>query len=172
MNSASSNYTSNYNNGRVDISGPSIDARFAMSDQMPVSDVSSFRDAMTGNWQDTALSTTFFSANNIQIVQNGIRAGVFKRSNGQYLIGDQNGDELKIIMRSIFLQNARNSAKHIKEQIAALNKLVFDYAINQVFGEAEGYIKYKSDVSTLVVPIAHPILSYTNDKQLELKPWF
>ena len=31
---------------------------------------------------------------------------------------------------------------------------------------------YKKDVSTLVVPIPYPILSYTNDKQLELKKWF
>jgi hypothetical protein len=49
---------------------------------------------------------------------------------------------------------------------------VLKYTIHQVYGEAEGYMKYKTDASTLVVPLAMPVLSYSNDKQLELKPWF
>ena len=159
-------------NGRVNIMVPNIDARFAMSDHIPVNQTSSFRDAMTGNWYDTALSNAFFSSPNMKIVQNGIRAGVYNKSNGQYVIGEQNGDELKIVMRSIFLQYSKNLPTNIPDQIRALNNLVFDYSVNQVYGEAQGYMTYKKDVSTLVVPIAHPILSYTNDKQLELKRWF
>ena len=149
-----------------------MDLRFAMSDQIPVNQTSTFRDAMTGNWYDTALSTAFFSSANMKIVQNGIRAGVYKKSNSQYVIGEQNGDELKIVMRSIFLQYAKNLPTNIADQIRDLNNIVFDYSVNQVYGEAQGYMTYKKDVSTLVVPIAHPILSYTNDKQLELKRWF
>jgi hypothetical protein len=159
-------------NGRVNILGPNPDIRFSMTDRIPVNQVLSFRDAMTGNWSDTSLSDAFFSAENLKIIQNGIRAGVYKKSNGNYIIGEQNYDELKIIMRSIFLQNSKNLAINIREQIEVLNKLVFDYSIKQVYGEAEGYMKYKSDTSTLVVPIAMPILSYSNDKQLELKPFF
>jgi hypothetical protein len=159
-------------NGRVDILSPNTASLFAMSDRISVGEVTSFRDAMTGNWYDTSLSNSFFSAANIKIVQNGIRAGVYKRSNNKYIIGDQNEDELKIVMRSIFLQNSKNLATNISEQISVLNKIVLDYSVPQVFGEAQGYIKYKQDVSTLVVPIDLPILSYTNDKQLELKPWF
>jgi len=75
-------------------------------------------------------------------------------------------------MRSIFLQNSKNLPKDIPQQIQDLNKLVLDYCVKQVYGEAEGYMKYKTDVSTLVIPIAHPIMAYSNDKQLELKPWF
>ena len=139
---------------------------------MPVSQCSSFREAVTGNWYETALSDTFFSAANIRIIQNGIRAGVFNLSNGQYSIGDQNCDELKIIMRSVFLQYSHNRATQIKEQVGALNQIVLDYAIKQVYGEAQGYMKYKRDASTLVVPIAPPIMSKTNDKQLFLKNFF
>jgi hypothetical protein len=127
---------------------------------------------MTGNWYDTQLSNAFFSGRNIQIIQNGIRAGVFNKSNKQYVIGEQNMDELQIIMRSIFLQHAKNLPTDIPQQINDLNKIVFDYAINQVYGEADGYMKYKRDASTLVVPLPMPVLSYTNDKQLELKKWF
>jgi hypothetical protein len=159
-------------NGRVNILGPNLDTRFSMTDRIPVNQISSFRDAMTGNWNDTPLSDTFFSSKNMKIVQNGIRAGVYNRSNGQYVIGEQNGDELKIIMRSVFLQHSKNVNVDIPGQIKTLNDLVLNYAVNQVYGEAEGYMKYKRDASTLVIPLSAPVLSYSNDKQLELKHWF
>ena len=160
-------------NGRVNILGPTIDDRFAMSDRIPINSTKySFRDSMTGNWYNTKLSNAFFSEKNIQIIQNGIRSGVFNKSNKQYVICEQNPDELQIIMRSIFLQYAKNLPHNLPEQISDLNKNVFDYAINQVYGEAEGYMKYKKDASTMWTPIAMPILSYSNDKQLELKKWF
>jgi hypothetical protein len=127
---------------------------------------------MTGNWYDTKLSNAFFSSGNIQIIQNGIRSGVYNKSNSQYVIGEQKQDELQIIMRSIFLQYSKNLPDNIPQQIEDLNKTVLDYAVNQVYGEADGYMKYKRDASTLVVPLALPILSYSNSKQLELKKWF
>jgi hypothetical protein len=159
-------------NGRVNILGPNVDMRFSMMDRIPVAQCSSFREAMTGNWNNTPLSDAYFSAKNIQMLQNGIRAGVYNKSNGQYVIGEQNCDELKIIMRSVFLQHSKNLAIDIPGQIRTLNDFVFNYAINQVYGEADGYMKYKRDASTLVVPLSAPILSYSNDKQLELKHWF
>ena len=159
-------------NGRVDIITPDMNALFAMRDRIPVSQCVSYRDANTGNWYDTQLSDLFFSAENIRILQNGIRAGVYKRSNGKFSIGEQNCDELKTIMRSIFLQYAQNKARGMQEQISLLNEQVLNYAIKQVYGEAEAYMKYKRDVSTLVVPIDRPIMSSTNDKQLIMKKWF
>jgi hypothetical protein len=167
------NANNQINNGRVDISGPNIEERFAMADRIPVNSTNySFRDAMTGNWYDTKLSVAFFSVQNIRIIQNGIRAGVFNKSNRQYVIGEQNVDELQMIMRGLFLQYAKNLPDNIPQQINDLNKIVLEFAVNQVYGEADGYMKYKRDASTLVVPLAMPILSYSNDKQLELKKWF
>jgi len=160
-------------NGRVNILGPNSDVRFSMMDRIPVDTTNySCRDAMNGNWYDTELSNAFFSGRNMQIVQNGIRAGVYNKSNQQYVVGEQNLDELQIIMRGLFLQYARNQPTGIAQQISDLNKIVLDYAVSQVWSEAEGYMKYKRDASTLVVPLNLPILSSTNDKQLELKPWF
>ena len=93
-------------------------------------------------------------------------------SNQQYVIGEQNVDELNIIMRAIFLQNAKNLPDNIDMQIKDLNDRVLKYTIKETYGEADSYMKYKRDASTLVVPLAMPILSYSNDKQLELKKWF
>ena len=150
-----------------------MDVRFTMSDRIPVNSTNySCRDAMTGNWYNTELSNAFFSGKNMQILQNGIRAGVYNKSNQQYVVGAQNLDELQIIMRGLFLQYAKNQPTGIAQQINDLNKIVLDYSVNQVWSEAEGYMKYKRDASTMWTPMKMPILSYSNDKQLELKKWF
>jgi hypothetical protein len=160
------------NNGRVDIKTPNTSELFQMYDKIPANQCSTFRNATEGLWTENSLSNAFFSLQNIQIIQNGIRAGVYKRSNGQYVIGPQDCDSLKIIMRSVFLQNAANQPNNIKEQVAELNKMVLDYCVQQVYSEAQGYMKYINDVSTLVVPIAHPVMADNTDRELVLKPWF
>lgn len=160
------------NNGRVDIKTPNTSELFQMYDKIPANQCTTFRNATEGLWSENSLSNAFFSLQNIQIIQNGIRAGVYKRSNGQYVIGPQDCDSLKIIMRSVFLQNAANQPTNISQQVAQLNKMVLEYCIQQVYSEAQGYIKYINDVSTLVVPIAHPVMTDNTDRVLVLKPWF
>ena len=160
------------NNGRVDINTPNTSELFQMYDKIPANQCTTFRNATEGLWSENSLSNAFFSLQNIQIIQNGIRAGVYKRSNGQYVIGPQDCDSLKIIMRSVFLQNAANQPNNISQQVAELNKMVLDYCIQQVYSEAQGYMKYINDVSTLVVPIAHPVMTDNTDRELVLKPWF
>jgi hypothetical protein len=160
------------NNGRVDIKTPNTSKLFQMYDKIPANQCTTFRSATEGLWDSTTLSQVFFSEQNIQIIQNGIRAGVYKKSNGQYVIGPQDCDSLKIIMRSVFLQYSANQPNNISEQITELNKIVLDYCIQQVYSEAQGYMTYVNDVSTLVVPIERPVMTSNNDRQLELKSWF
>ena len=159
-------------NGRIDIKGPKMEDLFQMYDRIPVSQTLSFRDPVEGIWTNTELSNAFFSSKNITIIQNGLRAGVYKRSNGQYVIGNQEEDTLNIIMRSVFLQNSRNLLDNIIEQVQQLNKIVWDITIPQVYGEAQGYQKYLYDASNMYTPIAPPVFAKNNDKQLILKPWF
>ena len=170
MNSAKSS------NGRVDVfgskEGPDISNLFAMYDKIPANQCVTFRNATEGLWSSTPLSQAFFSEQNIQIIQNGIRAGIYNKSNGQYVIGPQDCDSLKIIMRSVFLQHSANQSHNISTQISDLNKIVLNYCIQQVYSEAQGYLKYMDDVSTLVIPIAHPVMTNNTDRQLELKKWF
>jgi len=160
------------NNGRVDIKTPNTSTLFQMYDKIPANQCVTFRNATEGLWTATPLSHAFFSQQNIQLIQNGIRAGVYNISNGQYIIGPQDCDSLKIIMRSVFLQHSANQQHNYQSQISQLNKIVLDYCIQQVYSEAQGYMKYINDVSTLVVPIAHPVMADDNDRQLEFKSWF
>ena len=75
-------------------------------------------------------------------------------------------------MRSVFLQYSANQPNNYQQQITQLNKIVLEYCVQQVYSEAQGYMKYVDDASTLVVPLSHPVMTSNNDRQLELKPWF
>ena len=160
------------NNGRVDIKSPNTSTLFEMYDKIPANQCVTFRNPTEGLWTDTQLSQAFFSQQNIQQLQNGIRAGVYHKSNGQYTIGPQDCDSLKIVMRSVYLQHAANQPNNITQQVVELNKIVLNYCIQQVYSEAQGYMKYLDDASTLVVPIAHPVMADNTDRELEFKTWF
>lgn len=159
-------------NGRVNILGNNTSAVFALQDKIPTGKCTDYRNAMSGNWNETQLSRAFFSSANQQILQNGIRAGVFHKSNGKFIIGPQETDDLQIIMRGVFLQNARNQPNDIPGQIARLNGLVLEYAVPQVYNDAVSYIKYKRDVSTMWTPMQMPMPSDYSNKSLEMPRWF
>ena len=159
-------------NGRVDIMTPDTNNLFQMYDKIPAHQCTTYRDALEGQWDTSKLSDIYFSKNNIQRLQNEIRTGVYNKSNGQYVIGEQDCDTLKVIMRSIFLQYSANMSTQIEDQIHSLNTMVLNYCIPQVFSEAQAYIKYLSDASSMYVPMEHPVMAKENDKQLFLKNFF
>ena len=162
-----------FTNGRLDITAPNNMNQFDLFDKIPSdTGATTFHDAMVGNFTENNLSRAYFCKENIQMIQNAIRVGVYKVSNNQYIIGDQNYDTIKIIMRSVFLQNSTNLPNNIPQQIQALNDLVVEYCIKQVFSEAQAYITYKKDVSTMYTPIDRPTQPDYNNKTLELKPFF
>jgi hypothetical protein len=160
-------------NGRVDIiQEPSVDAKFKMQERIASKNKSTtYYDALNGTWEHNTLSNLFFSDKNIQIIQNGLRAGVYKMSNEQFVIPPQNIDNLKIIMRSTYLQYAEHYPDRITEQIERLNNIVLDYCIPSVYNECIAYLKYSKDQSTLVMPFDRPLHHDREYKQLELKPY-
>ena len=159
-------------NGRVNILEPINNSVFNLYDKIPIDEkTTSYRNALTGNIETNSLSKTFFYSGNILILQHSLMAGVYKSSNGRYRIGYQSEDTLKIIMRSIYLQHSSNLPTNITQQVEDLNKLVLEYAIPQICGEADGYIKYRNDVSTLPVPLNRGVSTYSNNI-LELKKFF
>lgn len=163
------------NNGRVNLlkfnEDPNV--KFRMQERIAIKNkATEYRGALNGVWENNTLSELYFSAKNIQLIQNAIRAGVYKMSNEKYIVAPPNIDTLKVIMRSIYLQHAKHKPNEITEQIEELNKVVLNYAIPTVYNEAVGYQKYCEDQSTLVVPLELPLNHDRQYKQLELKPWF
>jgi len=160
-------------NGKVDIVEPETPEQlFQMHERIALKNKSiSYCDALGGNWEKNVLAQVFFSSGNIQIIQNGLRAGVYELSEKKFIIPPQNIDNLKIIMRSTFLQYAEFYKENITKQVERLNKIVLEYCIPSVYGECVAYIQYAKDQSTLVVPMDLPAQNDKNYKSLELKPW-
>lgn len=164
----------NYNNGRVNIvEQPPADIKFAMFDRIAIKNRAvDYRAPLNNGWEDTPLSYAFFSAGNIQILQNGLRAGVYNISNGEFSIPPQNIDQLKIIMRTMFYQYASFSNEPIPKQITQINKHVLDYIVPYLYNEAIAYVKYCQDQSTLVMPLDLPKQNERDFKPLEFKQFF
>ena len=160
------------NNGRVNLNTPNTSKLFEMYDKIPSKEQVSFRNPTIGIWENSLLSSAFFSKENMKILQNGIRAGVYQNSGETQIISEQDYDTLKIIMRSIFLENAKNSPTNIKGQIEDLNQIVINYCVNQITIELKGYMTYLNDITSMHVPIDHPKMSNVKHKDLEMKNWF
>ena len=145
-------------NGRVNLmEEPNPAIQFQLAEKVAIKNKAiEYRGAIAGEWEDNMLSNVFFSAGNMQIIQNAIRAGVYDMSKKQFTVLPQNPDTLKIIMRSIYMQYAQHFPTGITAQVERLNKLVLEYAIPNVYNEAVGYIKYREDISTLAVPFDLP----------------
>lgn len=160
------------NNGRINLNAPNTSKLFEMYDKIPCKEQVSFRNATFGIWENSPLSDAFFSKENMKILQNGIRAGVYQKSDESHIICEQDYDTLKIIMRSIFLENAKNAPNNIRGQIHELNHLVLNYCIDQIMIEIKGYTTYLKDITSMHVPIDRPKMSNVKHKDLQMKNWF
>ena len=177
MYSRNSRQAANKSNGRINaynIPTSDVSTLLKMQEKIPVHQCTTFQSPLIGVWDETELSRTFFDKSNIQQLQNGIRYGVYLKSKNEYIIPEQDCDVLKMIMRGVFLENSTNTNVEIDKQIRDLNAKVLEYSIPTTFSETQAYIKYLSDVSTLVTPLAHPVDTsvHTNNKAHKMHDFF
>jgi hypothetical protein len=160
-------------NGLVDIAIlQDPDAMFRMHERVNIRNKpTEYSEALNGTMEWNVLAQVYFSAENMQIIQNALRANVYKLSGGKINIPNQNVDNLKIIMRGIYMEYAEHYPKDIKGQVERLNQLVLDYAVPQVYSEAVGYMNYLIMQSTLRTPIDHPLPNDRTYKSLEFRPF-
>lgn len=102
---------------------------------------------LKGHMMSTQLSKVFFSPENIQNLQLGMKNMVYEKSCKKYVIGKQSEDELMIIMRAIYLQNAKHTPYDIKQQVVDLNKMVIAYAVPRIISEISMYFTYIKDAT-------------------------
>ena len=116
------------------------------------------QDLMRGNWGENTLSQTFFGPDNTARLQAKIKRDVYDRSGDKkWVIDDQSADELQIVMRSIFLQYAKNQEHDIPGQIEDLNDLIIEWCVPRILSEIGMYQYYLNDISKLPIPIEHPV---------------
>ncbi len=156
-------------NGRVNLMDK-VDDKLNLQDKIPVTDkTTDYREAMNGGWESNMLSDVFFCKENISIIQNGIRSKVHEAT--QKIIDLQPVQKIKIIMRSVYLQNAKNISSDITHQVECLNALVIQDCVHKIVSELDSYIKYRRDISNLATPIDRPVSTYKN-QSIEFKGHF
>lgn len=156
-------------NGRIDLVS-SIPTLQIPQFQSKVDNTNYAKEAMGGQFTSTKLSDLFFSACNINALQEGIRYRIYVETNGRHVIGRQSDSELKIVMRSIFLQNAKHDSRPIVEQVRELNALVLKWAVPEVLSNLLQYEVYRKDASSLPVPLERAQLATSKGtKTLEIK---
>ena len=169
-------------NGRVNLSQPSFSS--ALGDGRKADAFAGFgfqqsvetnfqADMLRGTWERSPVSDAFFSQENVSAIQAAIRRYVYDKSQPKgYVIDKQSVEELKIIMRAIYLQYARNLPKDIPAQIDDLNKKVIDWSVPHILSAVDHYHFYINDISHLPVPLAHmQHLSRAGTKSLPANPF-
>ena len=71
-------------------------------------------------------------------------------------------------LSNLILEYSKLNNNKVHEDINELNRLVINYCTKNIIGEIESYLKYKRDVSTIAMPIEHPVYLH-NDNTLEFK---
>lgn len=114
-------------------------------------------DMLRGNLEQSPVSQAFFNPENVRRIQEAIRRGVYEKSGSRkYIIDPQDVDEIKIIMRSMFLTYARNNQFDIPGQVDELNQYVIEWSVPRILSEIDHYIYYLNDISHLPVPLSQP----------------
>jgi len=155
-------------NGRVNISKPSSLEIPSFHKQEKMDNSTFYAEAVQGHFTPNPVSNLFFSCNNIDVLQDGLRYKIYQITNGKHVIGRQSEQDMKVIMRSIFLQYAKNLPQDVVGQVRELNGLVLEWTVKEVLSNLKQYDKYRQDVSTLPMPMARaPLMTSKGSRSLE-----
>jgi len=128
-------------------------------------------DMLRGNHEHNPVADSFFTRKNVQRIQQAIRKSVFDASGPKkYVIDAQDVDELKMVMRSMYLQYSKNLPFNVEGQIQELNEMVIKWSAPRILSEIEAYQYYLNDISHLPVPLPQPMhMSSAGSKSLPFK---
>lgn len=174
-------YAQGGQNGRINFSVPvagsagSIGSRMSVPgfDYLKTAEPNFVADMLRGNLNPSEVALAYFTPRNAAILQESIRRGVLEKSgNKRYMIDDQDIDELKMIMRGIYYQYAKNNEFDIHGQVRELNKLVIDWCVPRILSEIDQYNYYLKDISHMPVPLTQPMsMSSAGTRSLPFQPF-
>lgn len=102
-------------------------------------------DAIKGDVEQNTLSNSFFSKENVQLINDNIRYNVWTQINKS--IEDISLENLSNIMKATFLNSADFLTCDIKKQIEQLNNKVIDHCTPIVVSEIKQYLGYIKEIS-------------------------
>jgi hypothetical protein len=104
------------------------------------------------NNNNNSLKETFFSKENIDIIQKQLINKVKEQSDGKYIIGYQKNEHLIQIMDDIFKTYNNN----VNEDINELNNKVVLFCLPYIFNQIVSHIKWQIDSNTPLIPLPLP----------------
>jgi len=156
-------------NGRVDISrehGLNVIPAYTPNRQVAFTQ----QEALKGQFATNPLSDLYFSQTNLDALQHGIRYKIYQATEGKHVIGRQSEQDLRVVMRSIYLQYAKHLSCDFVSQVRELNAKVLEWVVPEVLSNLRQYETYKRDVSTLPLPMERaPLQTQKGTKVLEIK---
>lgn len=108
-----------------------------------------------GIQERSPLSVLFFHPKNMETIQAELQYRVFQKTGER--VGRQSDKELRIVMRSVFLQDSANQTHNLTQQVQKLNETVLDYCVKNVASNALQHKQYIADSTTLPIPMSHPV---------------
>lgn len=111
----------------------------------------------------------FFSKDNIKRIQNMIKIEVFNRTNGKFILDeDQEDDDVVIVMMYIYQEEARHLPEHIIHQVKRLNQKVINYCIPDILTNIKQDYNYQKEINEPLKVLDRPIND--NNKGRKLLP--
>ena len=130
--------------------------------------------AITGISEKTIMSDLFLSEQNINLIQ--LQTINIINKNYNYKISKQSKNELIIIMRSIYLNNATNNyftENDLKNELKKLNSIVINYCVDNIIKNINSHLLYLKKINNNRDVIDLPTNTNSKgDKQLQLKSFF
>lgn len=117
----------------------------------------------TSECEINQLEKTFFSKENIDLINKQIIMTVYNKTNNKYLVCPQDENSLIVVMRYIFIEHARHLPYDVKGQIKELNCRVSNEVVPLIITNADQKIGYLRDITTQPVGPPLPV----NTKNLE-----
>lgn len=159
--------------GRVDVSDYKTGKPYSMTQDLGVKSNRGFENTLEHYHEETEVSKYFFSRNNIDLLQRAIVGNVNKRlelDNIDYKIGKQSEDNLHVVMRAMYLQEACHYKCSFVEQVRKLNGKVLNFIIPNIITNVKQYVGYIKDISSPVPTMDRPIDVNSRGNNTELQP--
>lgn len=112
------------------------------------------------------LETTFFSDENIDLINKQLILSVYKKSNGSYKISPQSKESLTIVMRYVFLEHARHLPYNISGQIKELNCRVVGEIFPNLITNITQRIDYLNEIENPINLVPLPTNVNKNNRNL------
>lgn len=116
------------------------------------------RQATQGFFEKNEITKIFFSDENMKRIQKKIKEEVYKRTQGQYILDeDQNESDLMIVMRALYLDKCKNLEEQPIRQVKLLNQQTVDYIIPDMITNIKQYFGYVKDINKPLTPMMRPM---------------